>query len=193
MRKSFDSKTSPYSSYLSDKKKTVSTPERSSTVLPQSPSLMCTTCNNVFLTQYLLDLHAKTCKKPITPKKQIAHRDTKFTSHFRVNTLGESTMVHNVIMIASETDQFMMGGKSACTTIAIEAAANMLLEQVQVSEVYQWDSHAINDILKSGCMQDPQTGHLAFDEAFQRSARLQSMLVVCDTFQESIHVTFINY
>lgn len=133
-------------------------------------------------------------KKKVEPKKKrnVIFKDKRFCSHFRfedgIGNFGKK--LNNVFIQSSRNDQFSFGGKTACTTIAIEAAMFMLFENINLVNVLSWNPRIIDQILKDGCMQDLQIGNQSFSEVSKSNKRFSKKLEVIDHFQDTVNQSF---
>eukprot|EP00761_Pharyngomonas_kirbyi_P012294 gb/GECH01012321.1/.p1 GENE.gb/GECH01012321.1/~~gb/GECH01012321.1/.p1 ORF type:complete len:409 (+),score=62.24 gb/GECH01012321.1/:1-1227(+) len=83
--------------------------------------------------------------------------------------------------VHSQQNQYSLKGKTACTTIAIQAV-NELISVQNFSEV---DRELVEKILKKGCKEDKDTGTQAFSEVYEQLPWVRSCLKILETVQGS--------
>ncbi len=132
-----------------------------------------------------IDTVPKEKKKEVDKEIPVALRYTSLSQHYRCDgdSASDRTYIPQVAIIASENSQFSYGGKNACTTIALEASINLMHETVELNEPREWTPKSIDDIVKTGCMQDLQRGNLSFQEVYESSKRFQDQLEIIDIIQ----------
>jgi len=106
--------------------------------------------------------------------------DDNFTIHDRSGSRLRA------LLVASEKHQFTYGGKSACTSICMEAAIFFLHHNEPGYQHFSLDQ--VEEHVKTGCLLDPQQGNLSFAQLNNSIDRFKSHLKMIHSVQGEVSV-----
>ncbi|KAL9654044.1 hypothetical protein ABK040_011588 [Willaertia magna] len=98
-------------------------------------------------------------------------KDTEFQMHTR-----NGTVIKKCFIVASKEDELTFGTNYSCLCICFEYSIQILHEMIDATAWDQWNSEMINELLKSGCLQDPQRNVFCVEDVYKNVVRFNRQL-----------------